>query len=195
MQRIANPSTLTGSKGSIPLPSANKQRCLNMKTKSTKSNDDWQTPEYLMSNIIKATNVKKFFDPCPFQVNLRKFNGLDEDLSWAKWNYVNPPYSQKLKEAFVVRGVQEIKKKNNCLFLIPSSTETVLYHNLIVPNARAIIHINGRVRFCGFNTLGEWVTDKTGQSGSMFVLFGKDWNTDQIKNLKALAYNHRTLND
>jgi len=61
--------------------------------------------------------------------------------------------------------------------LIPASTETQIFHDVILPNAKVIL-IKSRDKFKGHNTKGDYVTDKTGQSGSMFVIFGKDYEPE-----------------
>ncbi len=93
-------------------------------------------------------------------------------IDWQKANYINPPYSpSKLKEAFIKKAYEESKKGKLCVMLIPASTETRIFHDIIAPNAKILL-IRKRVPFKGFNTNGEYVTGKTGQSGSMLVVFG-----------------------
>lgn len=66
--------------------------------------------------------------------------------------------------------------------LIPASTETKIFHETIVPNAEVQL-IKGRIKFKGTNTKGEYVTNKTGQSGSMIIIFGR---TPIIKTIDIL---------
>ncbi len=54
--------------------------------------------------------------------------------------------------------------------LIPSATELVIFHELILPYAE-IRFIKGRVKFKGVNSKGIYTETGTGQSGSMFVIF------------------------
>jgi len=88
-------------------------------------------------------------------------------------NYINPPYSQKLKEAFVIKAIEESKKGKVCVMLLPVSTSTKLFHELIQPNAKEIRFIKGRVKFIGINTRGEYVNwkywDKEPPQGSIQV--------------------------
>ena len=55
--------------------------------------------------------------------------------------------------------------------LLPVSTSTRLFHRYILPNAREIRFLEGRVRFLGINTKGEYVTDKAPMHDSMVVVF------------------------
>ena len=105
------------------------------------------------------------FDPCPLNAN---FNGLN--MIWANVNYVNPPYDRKGKEGFIAKAYAEYLIGKVTILLIPTNTETKIFHNMIVPNA-SIFLIKNRIRFKGFNTKGEYVTNKSGQNGSMFVVF------------------------
>ena len=128
-------------------------------------NDDWETPEYLLQQIREEFG--DFFDPCPLKSN---FDGLS--ITWVGVNYINPPYNQKLKEAFIRKAFEESKKGKVCVMLLPASTDTKIFHEVILPNAE-IRFIKGRVKFKEYNTKGIYVTNKSGQSGSMMCIFPK----------------------
>ena len=125
--------------------------------------DDWETPKDLLKKIRKEFG--RFFDPCPINP---KFDGLK--IEWKKVNYINPPYSRKLKEAFILKAFEESKKGKICIMLLPVSTSTKIFHEIIYPNAE-IRFLRGRVKFSGINTKRERVTNKTGQHDSMLVIF------------------------
>lgn len=72
-------------------------------------------------------------------------------------NYINPPYSQKLKEAFVERAIQESLLGKICVMLLPVSTSTKLFHEKIKPNASEIRFVKGRIPFIGINSKGQYV--------------------------------------
>ncbi len=55
--------------------------------------------------------------------------------------------------------------------LLPVSTSTKLFHNHIKPNAKEIRFVEGRIRFSGINTKGEYVTTKSPMHDSMVVIF------------------------
>ena len=86
-------------------------------------------------------------------------------------NFINPPYSRKLKESFVIKAIEESKKGKLCVMLLPVSTSTKLFHEWILPNQKNIRFIKGRVKFSGKNTKGELVSDKAGMHDSMVVVF------------------------
>jgi hypothetical protein len=87
-------------------------------------------------------------------------------------NYINPPYSRNLKEAFVLKAIEESKKGKLCVMLLPVSTSTKLFHEHIQPNANEIRFVKGRIKFIGVNTKGELVNDKAPMHDSMIVVFG-----------------------
>ena len=136
-----------------------------MKNRNLKHSDNWATPTELYNKLNAEFNFD--FDPCPLH---SVFDGLS--VKWGERNYINPPYSRKLKEAFVLKAIEESKKGKVCVMLLPVSTSTKLFHRHILPNAKEIRFLEGRVRFLGINTKGEYVTDKAPMHDSMIVIFG-----------------------
>lgn len=135
-----------------------------MKNRNLNNVDDWATPDYFYGELNKEFNFN--FDPCPL---FSEFDGLVID--WKERNFINPPYSQKLKVAFIEKAVEESKKGKLCVCLIPVSTSTKLFHDVIKPNAKDIRFIKGRIKFVGINTFGEKVSEKCGMHDSMVVVF------------------------
>ena len=136
-----------------------------MKNRNLEHSDNWATPKELYDKL--NAEFKFDFDPCPLHSD---FDGLA--IEWGKSNYINPPYSRQLKEAFVIKAIEESKKGKICVMLWPVSTSTKLFHKHILPNAKDIRFLEGRVRFLGINTKGEYVTDKAPMHDSMVVVFG-----------------------
>jgi hypothetical protein len=144
-----------------------------MKNRSLDHSDHWQTPVWLYDQLDAEFGFD--FDPCPLHAD---FDGLT--VPWGKCNFVNPPYSRKLKEAFVARAVEEQHKGNTSVCLLPVSTSTKLFHEVILPNQTDIRFLKGRVSFLGVNTKGEYVTDKKPMHDSMVVVFkGVDNQVDK----------------
>jgi len=137
-----------------------------VKNRNLKNNDNWETPLTLLNEL---NNEFVFdFDPCPFNPD---FDGLTCD--WGKRNFINPPYTRKLKEAFVRRAAWFAKGEGRlCVLLLPVSTSTVLFHDVILPNiTEPIRFLRGRVKFEGINTFGKRVTNKCDMHDSMIVIF------------------------
>jgi len=154
-----------------------------MKNRNLNHSDDWATPPHLLEELHKKYQFT--FDPCPYNHNTEKWDGLEID--WHSINYVNPPYSRMLKEAFVKKAIQESIKGNTSIMLLPVSTSTKLFHDYILPNASDIIFLRSRVPFIGINTKGEYVNwhlwdrnppegstqvKNSGMHDSMLVIFG-----------------------
>jgi len=135
-----------------------------MKNRNLKNVDDWATPDYFYKELNDEFDFN--FDPCPL---FSKFDGLS--IEWKERNFINPPYSQKLKTAFIEKSVEESKKGKLCVCLIPVSTSTKLFHEVIKPNAKEIRFIKGRIKFVGVNTFGVKVSEKCGMHDSMVVIF------------------------
>ena len=138
-----------------------------MKNRNLQQIDDWATPDYIYKELNDEFNFD--FDPCPLQHELKKWNGLD--ISWGDRNFINPPYSRKLKEAFVLKAIEESKKGKLCVMLLPVSTSTKLFHNYILPNKKEIRFVFKRIKFKGVNTFGKYVENKAGMHDSMIVIF------------------------
>ena len=135
-----------------------------MKNRNLTHSDNWETPKELYDWLNAHYDFD--FDPCPINSD---FDGLA--IEWGERNFINPPYTRKLKEAFVIKAIQESIKGKLCVMLLPVSTSTVLFHSYILPNAKDIKFLKGRVKFLGTNTKGEYVTNKAPMHDSMVVIF------------------------
>lgn len=107
------------------------------------NDDNYATPPELYNELNERFNFD--FDPCPYNEGEILVDGLTID--WGKMNFVNPPYSGKLKEQFIIKAIEEMKKGNSSLFLIPVSTSTKVFHNYIIPYADNIEFVKGRIKF------------------------------------------------
>lgn len=134
-----------------------------MKDRNLNHSDDWATPDYILNPLNEEFHFDH--DPCPLQ---HEEDGLSTE--WGNSNFINPPYSRKLKEAFVNKAVEESKKGKTCVLLLPVSTSTKLFHDVILPNAKDIRFVRGRIKFLGINTKGEYVDNKTPMHDSMIVI-------------------------
>lgn len=137
-----------------------------MKNRNLNSNDDWGTPKEVYNQLNEEYNFD--FDPCPLNHDM-SWDGLT--IEWGKSNFINPPYSRKIKEAFIMKAIEESKKGKTCVMLLPVSTSTRIFHEQILPNAKDILFIRGRIKFVGVNTKGELVDNKTPMHDSMIVIF------------------------
>lgn len=137
-----------------------------MKNRNLDHKDDWATPKEFYNKLNNEFDFN--FDPCPFQHDM-EWDGLV--VEWKERNFINPPYSRGLKEAFVRKAIKESYQGKLCVMLLPVSTSTQLFHKDILPNAKEIRFVEKRIKFCGINSFGEYVDGKAGMHDSMVVIF------------------------
>lgn len=143
----------------------------------TQVHNNWKTaPEF----YEKLNAIHSFdFDPCPWQHDM-SWDGLER--MWGKSNFVNPPYSLKLKTAFVRMGIEGLRSGRKSVFLLPVSTSTALYHQYILKNqTQPTFFLDYRIPFIGIDSSGNRVnyhligeaTDlkRTGQFDNMIITF------------------------
>lgn len=141
-----------------------------MKNRNLKHSDNWETPKYFYDELNKEFNFD--FDPCPLN---ESEIAPDKDgllIEWGERNFINPPYSQKLKEGFVKRAVNDFQNRLN-VFLIPVSTSTNLFHDFILPNKKEIRFIKRRIPFIG-------ISEKIQKDGSTLTQYVNWHLTDRI---------------
>jgi len=85
-------------------------------------------------------------------------------IDWKKSNYVNPPYNNQ--KAWVEKAYNESLKNKTCVMLLPARTDTRLFHDIILPFAKEIRFIKGRLRFEQYNNSAPFP--------SMIVIFKHD---------------------
>lgn len=155
-----------------------------MKNRNINHSDNWATPKYFYEILDKEFHFD--FDPCP--LNLWKITKENDWLliKWWQRNFVNPPYSRKLKELFIRKAVKESKLWKLCVMLLPVSTSTKIFHEVIIPNAREIRFVKWRIKFVWINTKWEFVNNKAPMHDSMVVIFDgtNNWWTPVIKSMK-----------
>ena len=140
-----------------------------MKDRNLEHKDNWSTPKDFYEKLDAEFHFD--FDPCPLnegEITPDKDGFL---IEWGQRNFINPPYSRKLKEAFTRKAVEESRRGKLCVMLLPVSTSTALFHEYIQPNAKEIRFVRGRLSFEGYNTKGEYTTKGKGMHDSMVVIF------------------------
>ena len=137
----------------------------------TKKNNSWATPKYFYDALNAEFNFN--FDPCPFfegEITPENDGLLKE---WSERNYINPPYSVKDKNLFILKAVEESKKGKLCVMLLPViGTATKMFHEVILANiSQPIRFIKGRIKFVGRNHKGEMQQLGSPMHDSMLVIF------------------------
>jgi len=140
------------------------------------NDNNWSTPPSLYNELDDEFLFD--FDPCHYNESpiTPETDGLLKD--WGVCNFVNPPYSQKLKEAFVKKAIEEQAKGKVSVFLIPVSTSSELFHEYIKPNAKEIRFLKGRIKFGKRDKEGKFHIplnakgrEQSGTKDSMIVIF------------------------
>jgi len=136
------------------------------KNRTPAPSDSWSTNLRFYDLLNHRFNFDPF-DPCPMDNDPEKFNGLI-----AEWEgdriFVNPPYSRQAKEDFIRRGFQESQKGKLIVMLIPASTSTRIFHEVILPNSD-IEFVRGRIPFEGIDRSGNWVNPFEGRDRPQFI--------------------------
>lgn len=153
-----------------------------MKNRNLNHQDHWATPKEWYDNLDAEFHFD--FDPCPLHHDITLWDGLK--VHWGRRNFVNPPYSRKLKEAFILKAIEEQRKGNLSVLLLPVSTSTKIFHHHLLPAIKNrwtdLRFVEGRIPFQGINKKGQRVNflDKTDDSfviqyeGEMIPLYIKN---------------------
>jgi hypothetical protein len=99
---------------------------------------DWKTPKLLYENLDQEFHFN--FDPCPPNPT---FNGLM--VEWKERNYVNPPYNRIA--GWIEKAWIESQKGKLVVMLTAARTDTRWFHRYVIPYAKEIRFIKGRLRF------------------------------------------------
>lgn len=106
----------------------------------TSSSWEWHTPSDLRAAIDAEFGTT--FDPCP--------GGTQDALliPWPGHVFCNPPYGRVLTR-WIEKGLLELRtgRAERIVWLIPARTDTRWFHDLLMPNAREIRFLRGRVHF------------------------------------------------
>lgn len=106
--------------------------------------DDVETPDWLLQ-FVKATWPIDH-DPCPLGAR----NGLDRNVPWGSFNYVNPPYSNVA--GFMERAVEEFTQRgNSSVFLVPVRTNTKYWQRYVYPYATNLYFFDRRIKFKNYD--------------------------------------------
>lgn len=110
-----------------------------------KKNDQVGTPEYFLEWLVEENFLEKdFFDPCPLK--RPDWDGLE--VPWKKSNFVNPPYSEVKK--WLEKGLEERKKGNKSVFLIPARTSSKYWFDSVWRKADDLVFLEGGIVFKGY---------------------------------------------
>ena len=121
------------------------------------ASEEWATPADLYADLHAEFGFT--LDPCPLGGGVDGTSPLF--MPWrGERVFCNPPYGRK--ETAFLRRAQEAEL---AVFLLPARTDTKRFHEIILPYAKEIRFIKGRLRFSGAKTGAPFP--------SMIVIFKK----------------------
>lgn len=100
----------------------------------------WATPKALYDEL--QAEFKFDFDPCPLG-ETEQDGSAPLFTHWAgRRVYCNPPYDKK-----ITRFLDRAREAELAVFLLPARTDTKWFHNLVLPFAKEIRFVKGRLKF------------------------------------------------
>jgi len=107
--------------------------------------DTWLTPRYLLSELGSFD-----LDPCaargnPTWVCPHSFTGVDRDGLTEVWTgrvFMNPPFSN------TAPWIRRHAEHGDGISLVPASVESVIWREVVWKQAKALLLLHGRTRFC-----------------------------------------------
>lgn len=113
--------------------------------------NDWETPQDLFDELDKEFYFT--LDACADDQNHKcsRYYTQEQDGLTKDWNgetvFCNPPYSNKLQNAWVKKCYEE-SRHAVVVMLLPARTDTLRFHEYILPHAE-IRFLKGRLTFQG----------------------------------------------
>lgn len=126
---------------------------MNRKLMFSSKTDNWATPRVFAAECVKKYGIN--FDVCASAENavVPQFIGPPADsLALASWHapgrvcWMNPPYGRQIA-AWVSKAAQTAARGTPVVCLLPARTDTAWWHEIIVPRARRVEFIRGRLHF------------------------------------------------
>ena len=118
----------------------------------------WATPKAIYDELDREFGFD--FDPCPLG-ELESDGSSPLFTSWTgKRVFCNPPYNKG-----ITPFLERARDAQVAVFLLPARTDTKWFHNLVLPYAKEIRFIKGRLTF------GE--AENPAPFPSMIVIYGK----------------------
>ena len=152
---------------------------MNVKKHFLYGSQDWITPYPLIDGL---GGVESFdLDPCaaeiqPWSTAKTHYTVKEDGLKqpWSGSVFLSPPWGS-ITSAWINKAIEH----GNVTALLPSRTDTKLFHDLVLPNAFGLFLLRGRVRY--HDTMGRIHGSST--SPSLLVAF----NTESADRLKKCS--------
>lgn len=123
------------------------------------ASDRWATPRELYRSLDAEFGFN--FDPCPLDAETDGRSPLFSEWSH-KRVFCNPPYGPEIGK-FLDRATEA----DLAVFLLPARTDTRWFHEEVLPKAREVRFIRGRLKF------GD--SANSAPFPSMIVIYGREF--------------------
>lgn len=138
---------------------------MGLKLHFSSGTDDWGTPHEYYKPLYEQYNFT--VDSAADQFNTKclrwygqggeRRNALSEPWDANERYWMNPPYSRGLQKKFIKQAVDVAKRGGFVVALIPSRTDTIVYHDFIWDKEKKMFRpwiqdcnfIKGRIKFIG----------------------------------------------
>lgn len=117
------------------------------------ASEEWSTPAKLYAGLNEEFNFN--FDPCPLGGTV---DGTKMDWSGLRV-FCNPPYGRGILP-FLRRALEA----EVAVYLLPSKTDLPWFHDIVLPLAKEVRYVRGRLKFGGSMDNAPF--------SSMIVIFG-----------------------
>lgn len=118
----------------------------------TSDREDWATPSAFFKKLDDQFNFT--LDPCASASNTtcaryfnKRMDGLKQD--WYGNVFMNPPYGRQIGKWLEKAVLEAQTHANFVICLIPARTDTIWWHEHVMPNAKIIYFVKGRLKFIG----------------------------------------------
>ena len=112
---------------------------MNLAVHYSSATEEWATPAHVYADLNAEFTFD--FDPCPL-------GGTTDGTAplFVAWRgrrvFCNPPYGPGIRR-FLERGLEA----DVAVFLIPARTDTKWFHEIVLPHAKEIRFVRGRLKF------------------------------------------------
>ena len=114
---------------------------MNLAVHYSSATEEWATPTDVFADLNAEFHFD--FDPCPLGGTVDGTAPL-----FVEWRgrrvFCNPPYGPGIRP-FLERGLEA----EVAVFLIPARTDTRWFHDVVLPHAKEIRFVRGRLKFGG----------------------------------------------
>jgi phage N-6-adenine-methyltransferase len=117
-------------------------------------NQSWETPWAFIGWLENEFVIEFDLDAAATEENTKAPHFIDEEMDsfktdWFGTVWLNPPFGKgggNIKR-FVQRAIEQRDNCEGIYILIPARTDTLMFHELLIPNADVIHLIKGRFNF------------------------------------------------